>query len=213
MPFTLGYISVYTCLTLAVERWLAVTKPQTYRLLKFRHAILALFFVWLMGAAVNITTVFRFKYDAASKTCKYIQIPDAELILVWIDFTLQTLFPMSAMVVLYCHMYYTLQRLPHLSSNHDQHLKKVTRVALAACSALIIGWLPGRITFMLTKFGAMNVRDKTHIACVIFTFLNSCVNPFIYASCSAQFRQEYKLAIGKFTLCCRRPDRQVSVEN
>jgi follicle stimulating hormone receptor len=208
VPFTLGYVSIYTCLTLTIERWLAVVKPQIYRSLKCRHAILAVIVVWLWACAINITVLFRMKYDVATKKCKYVPIPQAETKLVWMDFTVQTLIPKSAMVVLYCHVCYTLKKLPSLSCN-DAKLKKVTVVALVACSALIVNWLPGRITFMLSKYGIVGIDDEIHIACVMFTFLNSCVNPFLYFIFSPQYRREYVLVFAKLANCCKQAAPQV----
>jgi hypothetical protein len=202
VAFVLGYISIYTCLALTIERWLAVLRPTTYNSVKSKHAVYALIFVWFWGPAVNATTLFRAKYIREEKRCVWTKLPVANKELPWMDFTMQSLIPFTSMVVLYCHIYYTMKRLPRLSSNRDVQLKRITVVALLACSALIIGWLPGRITFMLTKFGHLDANGEINITCVMITFLNSCVNPFLYGIYSPAFRSEYKEVFRKTFAAC-----------
>ena len=202
VAFDLGYISIYTCLALTIERWLAVARPATYNSVKPKHATYAVIFVWFWGPAVNATTLFRARYIAEEGRCAWKKLPVANKELPWMDFTLQTLAPFTAMVVLYCHIYYTMKKLPRLSCNRDVQLKRITVVALLACSALIIGWLPGRITFMLTKFGHLDANGEINITCVMITFLNSCVNPFLYGIYSPVFRNEYKQLFRKLFAVC-----------
>jgi hypothetical protein len=45
---------------------------------------------------------------------------------------------------------------------------------------------------MLTKFGHLDPNGSIHFTCVMITFLNSCVNPFLYGIYSPAFRAEYK---------------------
>ena len=188
----MGYISVYTCVALTIERWFAVVKPNTYRSVKTRHAVYAVILVWFIGPAVNCSTYFRIKYDVAKKQCAWTKSPFANEELPWIALTVQSIIPYTTMVVLYSHIYYTLKRLPRLTSNRDIQLRRITVVALLACSALIVGWVPGRVTFMLTKFGHLDANGSVHFTCVMITFLNSCVNPFLYGIYSPAFRAEYK---------------------
>jgi hypothetical protein len=190
--FDMGYISVYTCLALTIERWFAVVKPTTYRSAKSKHAVYAVILVWFIGPTVNCSTFFRIKYNAEEKQCTWTTIPFAEKELPWISLTVQSIIPYTAMVVLYSQIYYTLKKLPRLTSNRDIQLRRITVVALLACSLLILGWLPGRITFMLTKFGLLDPNGSIHFTCVMITFLNSCVNPFLYGIYSPAFRAEYK---------------------
>lgn len=203
MAFDLGYISIYTCLALTIERWLAVLRPATYNAIKSKHAAYAVVFVWFWGPVVNATTLFRAKYVSGEKRCVWTKLPVANKELPWMDFTLQSLIPFATMVVLYVHIYYTMKKLPRLSSNRDAQLKRITVVALLACSALIVGWLPGRITFMLTKFGYLDANGELNITCVMITFLNSCVNPFLYGIYSPAFRNEYREVLRKTLAVCR----------
>ena len=61
--FGLGYVSIYTCLVLTIERWLAIVKPNTYRRTKPKHAVVVVAAVWFWGLLVQATTLFRGKPD------------------------------------------------------------------------------------------------------------------------------------------------------
>ena len=61
--FGLGYVSIYTCLVLAIERWLAIVKPNIYRKTKPSQAVIIVGFVWFWGLLIQATTLFRAKPD------------------------------------------------------------------------------------------------------------------------------------------------------
>ena len=200
--FILGYISIFTCVSLTIERWIAVVKPNTYRSVKPKHGIVAVILAWICGIAVSASTFFRLKYDPDKNTCRWMPLPFAATEAPWIDLTVQSIIPFTTMVVLYTHIYFRMKNLPQISSNSNSQLRKVTVVAVLACSALIIGWLPGQITFMLSKFGYLHPNGIIHTSCVMITFCNSCVNPALYGMCSPRFRAEYKVVFNKaFGLC------------
>lgn len=190
--FTLGYISIYTCLALTIERWLAVVKPHVYRAVKRSHAIKAVALVWIVGMTVNMTTLFRVKYSNEKKWCSWKPLNVGNEEFPWLDFTLQSIIPFSTMIILYIHILFTLRRLPFMEIGRDNPLRRVTILAFAASSAMIIGWLPSRVSFMLSKFGYVDSSGVLHFCLVMLAFSNSCVNPFLYGIYSSEFRKEYK---------------------
>ena len=203
----MGYISIFTCVSLTIERWLAVVKPNTYRLLKPKHAMLTVIVVWLCGIAVNATTFLRIKYLPSKHRCTWVPYPFAKEEFPWIDLTVQSIIPDLTIVALYTHIYFRMKNLPQVSSNRDSSMKKITIVALLACSALILGWLPSRITFMLSKYGYVNPNSVLHSSFLLLAFCNSCVNPWLYGMYSSTFRAEYKVVRNKAlklcaTICC-----------
>ena len=69
--FILGYISIFTCVSLTIERWIAVVKPNTYRSVKPKHGVVAVILAWICGIAVSASTFFRLKYDPDKITCRW----------------------------------------------------------------------------------------------------------------------------------------------
>ena len=208
--FQMGYISIFTCVSLTIERWIAVVKPSTYRSVKSKHAVITVAVIWFLGILVNGTTYFRIKYYADKHLCGWVPYPFAAKEFPWIDFTVQSIIPYTTMIVLYTHIYFKMKNLPQMSSNRDFQLKKVTTVALLACSALILGWLPGRITFLLSKFGYLYPNSTLHNTFVMLAFSNSCVNPWLYGIYSPTFRAEYKTFFQKASRVCAVTSAEVS---
>lgn len=209
--FTLGYISIYTCLALTIERWLAVLKPHIYTAVRPRHAIKAVALVWIVGIAVNVSTIFRVKYNKTKEQCSWTFLKVGNEELPWLDFTLQSIIPFSFMIILYSHIIYTLKRLPFKAIGRRHPVRKTTMVALAASSAMIIGWLPSRVSFMLSKFGYVDPNGVFHYCLVMLSLSNSCVNPFIYNVYNRQFRNDCKEVVRNlFSLCTNSTKQQTS---
>ena len=209
--FTFGYISIYTCLALTIERWLAVIKPHIYCAVKPVHAIKAVALVWVVGITTNISTIFRVKYHKVKQECSWTPLNIGNKELPWLDFTLQSIIPFSTMVVLYSHIIYSLRRRPFQDVGRGHPLRKITLVAVVACSALIVGWLPSRVSFMLSKFDYINPSGLLHFCLVMLAFSNSCVNPFLYGLHTSEFWGGYKAIFYDFVVSCNGGSTSVKV--
>ena len=116
----------------------------------------------------------------------------------YIDITLQCVIPFSTMVALYCHMLYKIKQMPHLLRGTGSTLmRRVTILALAASCALIIGWLPSRVSFMLSKMNLNDPNGLVHFWLVMLSFSNSFMNPILYGVYSSEFRHDYKKVFRK----------------
>ncbi len=79
IPFSLAITSVYTCLMLAVDRWVAVFRPMLYGRFSVSGKAIALMVIlpWFSGFGFEINTVLNVKYVAQSdgtSICKWNQI-------------------------------------------------------------------------------------------------------------------------------------------
>ena len=202
--FTLGYISIYTCLALTIERWFAVIKPMAHSFFKPIQTRKAIALVWVVGIAVNVSTLFRVKFNKVKQECSWKPLNVGNEELPWLDFTLQSLIPFSTIAILYSHILYTLRGHPFVHEIPGHPLRLITKMTLAASCALIIGWLPSRVSFMLSKFGYVDSSGVLHFCLVMVSFSNSCVNPFIYSLYSKQFRKECREVLSNLFLTCKR---------
>lgn len=200
--FSLGYVSIYMCLVLTIERWFAVVKPLLYISIQPWHVKIVLSFVWLWGPAVNVTTLFRVKFIVAEQRCTWVPLNVANSMLPWMDFKLQSIVPFAAMIVLYTHLLHVMKGLPNQSSHRFLLIRKITNTALVASSAIVVCWLPGRISFMLSKFNLTDPDGIPHYCLIILTFLNSCVNPLLYGIYGSVFRKEYTKIFKKLLAVC-----------
>ena len=119
--------------------------------------------------------------------------------------TLQCIIPFSTMVALYSHVLYKIKKMPHLLKGRGSVLKKrITILALAASCALIIGWLPSRISFMLSKMNLSDANGPVHFWLVMVSFSNSFFNPILYGVSSSEFRSNYLMVVRKIFCMNRR---------
>ncbi|XP_046858015.1 somatostatin receptor type 1-like [Xenia sp. Carnegie-2017] len=196
--FGLGYVSIYTCLVLAIERWLAIVKPNIYRKTRPSQAVIIVGFVWFWGLLIQATTLFRAKPDFEKGTCKWTKLNIGEGPFPYIDITLQCVLPFTTMLLLYLHMLYKVKKMPNLLQGRGAAIsKRITILALAASCALVIGWLPSRVSFMLSKLNLNDPNGLLHFWLVAFSFANSFVNPFLYGVYSSEFRRDYKALLSK----------------
>lgn len=199
--FMVGYISLYTCLALTIERWFAVVKPLMYRsVVKARHAVIVTAVVWTWGLVINFSSFFRYNVKHGKQTrCVSAQLSVADKELFWLDFILQTVIPFALIVTLYIHILCTLSKLPNVNTVNNRTLKKVTFVALAASSVLIVGWMPGRIRLILIRSGfiAFNTNSPVQYSFATMALSNCSINPFLYGIYGARFREEYKAVFKK----------------
>ena len=95
-------------------------------------------------------------------------------------------------------MLYKVKKMPYLLQGRGADItKRITILALAASCALIIGWLPSRVSFMLSKLNLNDANGLVHFWLVVFSFSNSFVNPILYGIYSTEFRNEYKMLLRK----------------
>ncbi|CAM9108415.1 unnamed protein product [Lampetra planeri] len=82
---------------------------------------------------------------------------------------------------------------PSASSGDDTEFKRVTRMCFTVFLCFVFCFVP----FLL-----LNIADKhnrapqvLHMFCANLTWLNSCINPMLYAALNRQFRQAYHLLL------------------
>ncbi len=85
--------------------------------------------------------------------------------------------------------------LPHSKKDYK---RRITIIGFAASAALVLGWTPVKISFMLryTSVGGKHLQGPVHLVFVMFALSNSFINPILYGIYSSKFRHEYKEMIG-----------------
>ena len=192
--FGFGYVSVYTCLALSCERWLAVTKPFLYRRVSTVHPFFAVVFVWCLGFLLNAGVFVSVDEDFQTKMCKWIKPKFGANFIPYVEIGFGFILPFLVIIILYLHLFYVMRRGRQLTSGRGPKLKRrMTVLALVACVALLIGWLPAKISYLMRfTSGGEHFHGVLHTVFIIFTFGNSCVNPVIYGLCSSRLRNECK---------------------
>ncbi|XP_076315495.1 histamine H1 receptor-like [Tachypleus tridentatus] len=81
-----------------------------------------------------------------------------------------------------------------VASNLRQE-KKAARQLGVIMGAFVLCWLPYIITFIVTAYCDDCIDPKIHTATIWLGYLNSTVNPFLYALCNDNFKRAFKKII------------------
>ena len=201
--FGLCYVSVYTCLALTIERWLAVVKPQAYRRIKTKHVKISMMVVWCWAFFINSTVFISVEENFVQGKCQWVEPKIGKNILPFFEIGFSCVIPFAIIVFLYSHIVYKIRQMEHFlnQSKHD-YKKRITIIGLAASTALLVGWTPVKVSFMLryTSVGGEHLHGAAHLIFIMLALSNSFVNPILYGIYSSKFRDEYKEMISGF-LC------------
>ncbi len=219
IPFALGIASVYSCLMLTFDRWLAVVKPLSYK--KYEQSriviILTVVFPWIAGMCFEITAPLGAMWMEANSTfaCKW-KTPEytsKTFFLAVFTFLGMVAVPAALMVLAYgsiiVHMKRSQNRVSVAKSNSEMNrqrkaliaLKRVTVTALFASTVVIVCWLPDQLYYTLSQVNLTKLGTTTHLVVKILAFANSCFNPAIYCFSNNMYRRGLREMFG--CLCCK----------
>ena len=235
IPFALAIASVYTCLMLTIDRWLAVLRPMTYRRFSTsRIAIGAMLILpWVAGLSLEVSSILNVRVDKVNGTfvCSWFgeESSPKKTAVALVTFIWMIVVPATLIIIAYVMIVTKLRQSsakvrpvagnPNSAQTCAQnrsktesiaHLKRLTRVACAASIAIIVCWLPDQLYYCLSQMDLAKFQTPLHMGLVILAFMNSMVNPFLYSFSNKQYREEFKAI-----LCCkfRRQDARAHMEN
>ena len=218
-PFALSIVSIYTCLMLAVDRFLAVWKPLSYKRLCSSGKVIAVMVIlpWIAGFLFEIGTALNArssKKDNGTYVCEWVEVersPKTIIVSLLLLFG-KGLVPALLMAIVYGRMMIALKQSSSRvsqstnGSNNPEGrdetksylaLKRITRMACAASALVVICWLPDQIYYCLFEIKFIEMNNSIHNGLHILAFLNTCFNPFLYSFSNRQYRAEFKMI-----LCC-----------
>lgn len=59
-------------------------------------------------------------------------------------------------------------------------LKRLTRIACAASTVVVVCWMPDQVYFCLFQLGLVDLQTELHDCLLILAFLNASLNPILY---------------------------------
>ena len=192
--FSCGIVSIYTCLVLTIERWLAIVKPNFYGRVEPRHAKCTIAVIWIWSFLIISTLFFSVKANVDTRSCHWVDPKTGRAFFAFIEISMSSVLPFSLIIILHAHIFYKVRKMKKLLENKKHFKKRLTNIALAASVALIVGWLPTKISYMLryTSVGGKHLNEVVHLVFTMLSLSNSFINPFLYGIYSWKFRDEYK---------------------
>ncbi|XP_066564720.1 G-protein coupled receptor 84 [Amia ocellicauda] len=88
------------------------------------------------------------------------------------------------------------------SPEQDAEVGRVTRMCFAVFLCFVLAFAPFLLLNMVDSKG--HAPQPLHMFCANLTWLNSCINPVLYAALNRHFRQAYCALLSPLTRCCRR---------
>ncbi|XP_032669448.1 allatostatin-A receptor-like isoform X1 [Odontomachus brunneus] len=212
-----AYASVYTLVLMSLDRYLAVVHPiasMSWR--TENHAILAICVTWAVILAIStpalvihgeIRYVFQ-EVDGSSSenltACRILEQYDWSFFQVSFFLTSYVL-PLKLICIFYVCMLIKLWRGSRISAESRRGRRRVTRLVLVVVGVFAVCWCPIQVILVTKSVDMFPLTTATimlQIASHILAYTNSCVNPFLYAFLSDNFRKAFR----KIIYCRPRPE-------
>ena len=218
--FSLGVTSVYLCLSLAIERWLAIKKPLFYKQhINSKRAVCLLVVIpWIAGFVFQITAIIRTSgvvLPNGTTSCRWkLDTPEwaTGVAIAIVSFCGMMLIPGILVVLAYVQILVKIKGIvkpPSVQRQNSQqrserlNFKRITLMSALASLALLICWLPDQFCFMLFQIGYLEIDAMPNRWLNALAFSSSCWNPIIYCFSNPQYREGFKSELSSFLCLCK----------
>ncbi|CAG7725030.1 unnamed protein product [Allacma fusca] len=203
-----AYASVYTLVLMSFDRFLAVVYPVASISIRTEHNTLcAIGVTWIIILVSCLPALFAHGVETYSyayeehSVCVFLSRKYNHTIF-QISFMLTSYaIPLALICLLYFGMLFGLWRSVSGSGASRQGLrgkKRVTRMIVVVVGVFAICWLPIQVVLLLKSIHMYDINDVTvaiQITSHVLGYMNSCVNPILYAFLSENFRKAFRKVI------------------
>ena len=216
VPFGLAGVSIYLLVIISFERYTAVCKPfeAAARRTSKKTAVYVVG-AWLIGFATEFPTTIGLKFNESKPTlgnyCSFAWKTEAISKSVYAAvFSLNYVLPA---VIFTSNLYRIRKCLAKLDENLKQSFtgkqqgikvmekkRRTIRTVFVVSAAFFIFWTPNKVMYFLFQYGGrsdISWNSDFYQAGIILGFFNSCINPFLYAFHSRDFRSHCKKVLRK----------------
>ncbi|XP_075587813.1 allatostatin-A receptor isoform X2 [Dermatophagoides farinae] len=212
-----AYASIYTLVLMSLDRYLAVAHPiRSISLRTVKNANRAILILWIFILLFCIPTFIthNVSYDNSSdgvySVCNFLTEEYSYALYQVIFCLFSYVIPILLILILYILM---LKRLwfsgipgRNMSSESVRSKKKVTRMVVIVVIIFACCWCPIQIILVLRSFNVYELSTTKVIIQItgqVLAYMNSCMNPILYAFLSENFRKAFRRVIS----CNRQPKR------
>lgn len=183
--------SISHLIAISVERFIAVSKPFVYQNFGSFHYNCVLVVVWLYGAVAAVLFPIQKEFDLRKMYAIAVFV---------VGFAL----PLSIISTMYIGIFKVARRLihfspPQLQGSHQKLMYQELKVAMTLfiiTGLFFLLWLPQFTTTIVAAFGMLRLpwnESSRIVAAVKFLhYLNSALNPFLYAFRDAEMHRTFK---------------------
>ena len=212
------YVSIWIVVTIAIDRFYAVTRPlQLSPISRHLKKTVLLLWVWSFACTINKLVNGSLKRVKQSFYCCFGSIFNVWIAFDIIDVSLNIVLPSLIIVVLYTIVCLKLRsrEVPGEGANQNERqveviktAKKVIRMMIAVVVLFVLCWFPFFITVTSQTLLTGSVQIRLHLISFIglLAISYSGLNPYIYLTFSHKFRIHCKQLIGNFV-------RKITISN
>ncbi|XP_013195643.2 adenosine receptor A3 [Amyelois transitella] len=205
-------ISIFCLVGVSVDRYWAILHPMCYsRNVRTRTAIVIISVCWVSGAFVGLLPLFGWHADVeAAPGCYFVEVMDYNYLLFLYFATIVT--PSVLLAGFYAHIYRVVVKqmsevmtvegsrgrmaggtmLRVLGAAQKREVKATQNLAIIVFF-FIICWIPlYTINAIKTFKPDLDIPNSLTYFCIIFSHLNSAINPLLYAYHLKDFRAALK---------------------
>ncbi|XP_063709470.1 allatostatin-A receptor-like isoform X3 [Culicoides brevitarsis] len=200
-----AHASIYTLVLMSLDRFLAVVHPIASMSIRTeRNALFAIIFLWIIitttaiPVAVTHGEVMQVWQGESNSACIFLY-QDYNLVGFQVSFFLSSyVIPLALISMLYVAMLARLWKgAPggRVSAESRRGKKRVTRMVVVVVLAFAICWLPIQLILVLKSlklYETTTIKVIMQVAAHVLAYMNSCVNPFLYAFLSDNFRKAFR---------------------
>ncbi|KAM3933135.1 adenosine receptor A3-like [Leptodactylus fuscus] len=223
--------STLTLLAIAVDRYVRVKLPNSYRMVITKRRIyLCIFFCWTLSAIEAMVPMFgwnnrtnRGEDGRNVLICNFPNVMSMEyLVYFWVFGSV--LFPLFTMMVLYVEIFYIVKTHLrqcvsnlHISKANYGKEHKITISLVFVMVAFVLCWLPLSIMNCLTYFYPNVVQSDAFqpalYLSIVLSHFNSVINPIIYSLRIKKFKFTFINIIKRHVMCRDEITEASSTEN
>ncbi|GFR25890.1 allatostatin-A receptor [Trichonephila clavata] len=217
-----AYASIYTLVLMSLDRFLAVVHPITSMSIRtVQNAFIAIAIMWTVIVLACVPAlqshgqIYYTYQNIEYSVCMFLSTEGYNYAAYQICFFLSSyIIPLGLIFILYVLM---LKRLwfgvapgGRISAESLKSKKRVTRMVVIVVVIFAVCWCPIQIVLVMKSINSYvmtPMRLVGQITAHILAYMNSCVNPILYAFLSDNFRKAFHKVIACHRKQNTRPNR------
>ena len=202
LTFSTATTSIYITVALATERWYAVARPLEYRA-KFhkKRLICETITIWVLSLGVNSLLPLEVNYNpeksSALESCEVIKMPFVDppihKLLGIFQFAFKFVIPFAINCNLYLRVLAETRKSRVLRRRIGSRMRhNISRMAAVSTLVSAFCWLPNQLLYVCFAFDLAQLNTPAHFSTIAIALINPCLNPFIFAFHSVQYRRGFR---------------------
>ncbi|XP_023851655.1 adenosine receptor A1-like [Salvelinus sp. IW2-2015] len=214
--------SIFALLAIAIDRYLRVKIPMSYKhVVTRRRAGTAVVVCWMVAIVVGLTPMLGWNnrqrlHDNVSQVthdflvmCKFEKVISMDY-MVYFNFFGWVLPPLVLMLLIYAEIFYKIhhqlnKKVTESHTDRSHYYSKELKLAKSLALVLFlfaISWLPLNILNCITLFSPNGDKPALLIyIAILLTHGNSAVNPIVYAFQIKKFQNAFRKIWKQYVLC------------